>query len=133
MNDDRAATDETVLRAFRHDLLTQVHHLRGYGELIEEDVADSGPAAWLQPIRDLCALTQRLEPAIRARFSGTDPSSDDDLDNLLVSLGQSLELLAAARAEASDSLNEDLDRLLTARDNLLEMTKRGPMGSVQNG
>lgn len=126
MPDDNSSMDESALRALRHDLLTQVHHLRGYGELVEEDVEDSGPVSWLEPIRELCAITHRLEPAIRSRYSGSGSTGSDELQDLLQRLDRCLDSLERRRADARESMRDDLDRLMDARSRLQELSTRSP-------
>lgn len=78
---DLLAADDLVAseKRYRHDLRTPINAIKGYGELILEDLADSGLGGALPDLEAMLAETERLLTGLEAivRFSREGASAAD--------------------------------------------------------
>ena len=113
----------------KHDLLTPVNHIIGYGELLAEDAADAGQQELLSGLEKICANGRALEKIITFQFEaakkvGTGVGAacfhaemDPVLDDLKV-LAEDL----LGRVTGDTAVEDDLSKIMTAIESLTKLT-----------
>lgn len=113
----------------KHDLLTPVNHIIGYGELLAEDAADAEQQDLLSGLERVCACGRVLEKIITFQFesakkagTGVDAAGfHGEMDPVLSELGLLADGLLGQVAEEAE-IEEDLGKIKTAIENLSRLT-----------
>lgn len=99
-NQEAAAGLVSPWSKFRHDLLTPVNHISGYGEMLEEELADVGNHEGQQRAAEICVAVKGLQAHIdRLLPSGRQPAAQ-----ALVTLLRDVEAPLAAIEEAAAAI-----------------------------
>jgi class 3 adenylate cyclase len=118
------------LAALRHDLRTPAAHIQGYAEMLQEEAADLGLAAWLPDLQKIERAGRRLIEVIRQELAPERLQANaPDLRHLHAELrtplnhaiGYSEMLLEQAEAGAASRLVPDLQRIQDAAQLFLRL------------
>lgn len=137
-NEEAAAGAISPWSKYRHDLLTPVNHILGYGEMLIEEFNDAGSAGSEARAREICAAGKSLQTAIDAFLpSGRTPAPGavaalrSHLTAPLHAIEEAARLLEADAAAAPQQL-EDIRRVALASRrfrSLLEESVASPSSS----
>lgn len=118
-NDEAAAGTVSPWSKYRHDLLTPVNHLVGYGEMLEEELEDCHPgasrfaAAICAGARDLHASIDRLLPSGRPIAGNAMETLRAEVEAPLRSIESSVESVRAMHSLTAQVLS-DVERVSQA-------------------
>jgi signal transduction histidine kinase len=123
-----SAAGAAIPASRKHDLLTPVNHIIGYGELLAEDAEDAGQEDLLAGLKKVCAGGRALEKIITFHFEaakkaggGVDAAKfHAEMDSVLAEVETlSDELLRKVDGDAE--VAEDLNKIRTAIVNLTRL------------
>ena len=138
-NEEAAAGAVSPWSKFRHDLLTPVNHILGYGEMLAEEFGDSGAAACETRAREICAAGRAVQGAIdvslpsgRTPAPGAVASLRTQLAASLQSIDEAVRFLEADASVASQA-KEDVKRVALAARRLRSMLEEAAAGPSASG
>ncbi|MFN7924685.1 MAG: ABC transporter transmembrane domain-containing protein [Bryobacteraceae bacterium] len=141
-NEEAAAGLVSPWSKFRHDLLTPVNHMAGYGEMLEEEFEDSANGPALRHATEICRNARSLQAHIdRWLPSGRQPAPEalpalrHDVETVLAAIDQAAAAIRKA-GPIGKQAEDDAGRIETAAARFRRMLEHpeqtGPSQSSQD-
>ena len=135
-----------ALKKLRHDLRTPINHILGYTDMLVEDAAEIGIAAFVEPLRKIRAggrtLLELIQSSLGEGMLAVNAEAMTAFESRFRSRAQTL-LISAQQLEedfrtaASEDARTDIQRVVAALERLIamssgELDEPRPLVSVTN-